>query len=389
MTKILPDEHGGGFSTRAIHAGQRPDPTSGAIMPPIYQTSTYAQEALGVNKGYEYARGKNPTRECLERNIAALEGAQHGFAFSSGMGCVDSIMKLFRSGDHIVVGSNVYGGTYRLFDKILQNFGMQFSWVDTRDPQRIADALRPNTRAVMLETPTNPLMQLTDLAAAAEIAKRHGALTIVDNTFATPYFQNPLQLGADIVWHSSTKYLNGHSDIIGGVAALNDDELAKRLQFNLNSAGAVPGPMDSWLTLRGTKTLALRMRQHDANGRAISSWLADRVGETHVFYPGLATHPQHELAKRQMRGFGGMVSVETGSKENANKVVSRVRIFTLAESLGGVESLVCQPAGMTHASVEPARRLEIGITDGLIRFSCGVEDVEDLIADLEQAFQGL
>ena len=389
MTKILPDEHGGGFSTRAIHAGQRPDPTSGAIMPPIYQTSTYAQEALGVNKGYEYARGKNPTRECLERNIAALECAQHGFAFSSGMGCVDSIMKLFRSGDHIVVGSNVYGGTYRLFDKILQNFGMQFSWVDTRDPQRIADALRPNTRAVMLETPTNPLMQLTDLAAAAEIAKRHGALTIVDNTFATPYFQNPLQLGADIVWHSSTKYLNGHSDIIGGVAALNDDELAKRLQFNLNSAGAVPGPMDSWLTLRGTKTLALRMRQHDANGRAISSWLADRVGETHVFYPGLATHPQHELAKRQMRGFGGMVSVETGSKENANKVVSRVRIFTLAESLGGVESLVCQPAGMTHASVEPARRLEIGITDGLIRFSCGVEDVEDLIADLEQAFQGL
>ena len=389
MTKILPDEHGGGFSTRAIHAGQRPDPTSGAIMPPIYQTSTYAQEALGVNKGYEYARGKNPTRECLERNIAALEGAQHGFAFSSGMGCVDSIMKLFRSGDHIVVGSNVYGGTYRLFDKILQNFGMQFTWVDTRDPQRIADALRPNTRAVMLETPTNPLMQLTDLASAADIAKRHGALTIVDNTFATPYFQNPLQLGADIVWHSSTKYLNGHSDIIGGVAALNDDELAKRLQFNLNSAGAVPGPMDSWLTLRGTKTLALRMRQHDANGRAIAAWLANRVGETKVFYPGLATHPQHELAKRQMRGFGGMVSVETGSKENANKVVSRVRIFTLAESLGGVESLVCQPAGMTHASVEPARRLEIGITDGLIRFSCGVEDVEDLIADLEQAFQGL
>jgi cystathionine gamma-lyase len=389
MTKILPDEHGGGFSTRAIHAGQRPDPTSGAIMPPIYQTSTYAQEALGVNKGYEYARGKNPTRECLERNIAALEGAQYGFAFSSGMGCVDSIMKLFRSGDHIVVGSNVYGGTYRLFDKILQNFGMEFSWVDTRDPQRIADAMRPNTRAVMLETPTNPLMQLTDLAAAADIAKRHGALTIVDNTFATPYFQNPLQLGADIVWHSSTKYLNGHSDIIGGVAALNDDELAKRLQFNLNSAGAVPGPMDSWLTLRGTKTLALRMRQHDANGRAIAAWLANRVGETNVFYPGLATHPQHVLAKRQMRGFGGMVSVETGSKENANKVVSRVRIFTLAESLGGVESLVCQPAGMTHASVEPARRLEIGITDGLIRFSCGVEDVEDLIGDLEQAFQGL
>ncbi len=389
MTRILPDEHGGGFSTRAIHAGQRPDPTSGAIMPPIYQTSTYAQESLGVNKGYEYARGKNPTRECLERNIAALEGAQHGFAFSSGMGCVDSIMKLFKSGDHVVVGANVYGGTFRLFDKILQNFGLQFTWVDTRDPQRIADAVRKNTVAVMLETPTNPLMHLTDLAAAVQVARKAGALTVVDNTFATPYFQSPLALGADIVWHSSTKYLNGHSDVIGGVAALNDDDLAKRLQFNLNSAGAVPGPMDSWLTLRGTKTLALRMRQHDANGRQVAAWLANRVGEQRVFYPGLASHPQHELAKRQMRGFGGMVSVECGSKENANKVVSRVKVFTLAESLGGVESLVCQPAGMTHASVEPARRLEIGITDGLLRFSCGVEDVEDLLADLEQAFKGL
>ena len=389
MTKVLPDEHGGGFSTRAIHAGQRPDPTSGAIMPPIFQTSTYAQEALGVNTGYEYARGKNPTRECLERNVAALEGAQHGFAFSSGMGCVDSIMKLFKAGDHVVVGANVYGGTYRLFDKILQNFGMRFSWVDTRDPQRIADAMQSNTVAVMLETPTNPLMQLTDIAAASQIAKRHGALTVVDNTFATAFFQNPLQLGADIVWHSSTKYLNGHSDVIGGVAVCNDDELARRLQFNLNSAGAVPGPMDSWLTLRGTKTFALRMRQHDANGRAIAQWLAGRVGETKVFYPGLASHPQHELAKRQMRGFGGMVSVETGSKANANTVVTRLKVFTLAESLGGVESLVCQPAGMTHASVEPARRLEIGITDGLLRFSCGVEDVEDLLADLEQAFRGL
>lgn len=389
MTRILPDEHGGGFSTRAIHAGQRPDPTTGAIMPPIYQTSTYAQESLGVNKGYEYARGKNPTRECLERNVAALEGAQHGFAFSSGMGCVDSIMKLFKAGDHVVVGANVYGGTYRLFDKILQNFGLQFSWVDTRDPQRVADALRPNTVAVMIETPTNPLMQLTDIAAVAQLARKHGALTIVDNTFATPYFQNPLALGADIVWHSSTKYLNGHSDVIGGLAALNDEDLAKRLQFSLNSAGAVPGPMDSWLTLRGTKTLALRMRQHDANGRQVAAWLANRVGEQRVFYPGLASHPQHELATRQMRGFGGMVSVETGSKENANTVVSRVKVFTLAESLGGVESLICQPAGMTHASVEPARRLEIGITDGLVRLSCGVEDVEDLIGDLEQAFQGL
>jgi cystathionine beta-lyase/cystathionine gamma-synthase len=389
MTKIFPEDLGARFSTRAIHAGQRPDPTTGAIMPAIYQTSTYAQEGLGINKGYEYARGKNPTREALERNVAALEGGTHGFAFSSGMGCLDSIMKLFKAGDHIVVGSNVYGGTFRLFDKILQNFGLEFSWVDTRDTQRIADAVRKDTVAVLLETPTNPLMHLTDIAAAAQVAKKAGALTIVDNTFASPYFQNPLALGADIVWHSSTKYMNGHSDVIGGVAALNDDALAARLQFNLNSAGAVPGPMDSWLTLRGTKTLALRMRQHDANGRQVAAWLAERVGETKVFYPGLASHPQHALAKKQMRGFGGMVSVETGSKENAARIVKKVRIFTLAESLGGVESLVCQPAGMTHASVDPKMRLEIGITDGLLRFSCGVEDVEDLIDDLDQAFKGL
>ncbi len=389
MTKIFPEDLTPRFSTRAIHAGQRPDPTTGAIMPAIVQTSTYAQEALGVNKGYEYARGKNPTREALERNVAALEGAQHGFAFSSGMGCLDSIMKLFKSGDHIIVGSNVYGGTFRLFDKILQNFGLQFSWVDTRDPQRIADAMKPNTVAVVIETPTNPLMHLTDIRAAAEIAKKHGALTIVDNTFATPYFQRPLELGADIVWHSSTKYINGHSDLIGGIAVLNDDGLAARLQFILNSAGAVPGPFDAWLTLRGTKTLALRMRQHDANGRAVARWLAQKVGEKNVFYPGLTSHPQHHLALTQMSGFGGMVSVETGSRENAARVLSRVKIFTLAESLGGVESLVCQPAGMTHASIDPARRAEIGITDGLIRFSCGVEDVEDLIEDLIQAFEGL
>jgi cystathionine beta-lyase/cystathionine gamma-synthase len=388
MTKIFPEDLKPRFGTRAIHAGQRPDPMSGAIMPPIYQTSTYAQESLGVNKGYEYARGKNPTREALERNVAALEGGQHGFAFSSGMGCLDSITKLFKSGDHIIVGANVYGGTFRLFDKLLGNFGLRFSWVDTTDPQRIADAVEKNTVALMIETPTNPLMHLTDIAAASTIAKKQGALLIVDNTFATPYFQNPLQLGADIVWHSSTKYLNGHSDLIGGVAVVNDDALAAKIQFIANSAGAVPGPMDAWLTLRGTKTLALRMRQHDANGRAVAAWLAERMGEAQVFYPGLTSHPQHALAKQQMRGFGGMVSVETGSKENANKIVSRVKVFTLAESLGGVESLVCQPAGMTHASIEPARRLEIGITDGLLRFSCGVEDVEDLIEDLEQAISG-
>ena len=389
MTKIFPEDLAARIGTRAIHAGQRPDPTSGAIMPPIYQTSTYAQEALGVNKGYEYARGKNPTREALERNVAALEGAQHGFAFSSGMGCLTSLMLLFKAGDHIVVGANVYGGTFRLFDKLLQQFGLTFSWVDMRDPQRIADAMQKNTVAVMLETPTNPLMQLADIQAAATIAKQHGALTIVDNTFATPIYQQPLQLGADIVWHSSTKYLNGHSDLIGGIAVTNDDALGARIQFIANAAGAVPGPMDAWLTLRGTKTLALRMRQHDINGRHVAEWLANFVGESKVFYPGLTTHPQHELAKRQMSAFGGMVSVETGSKANANAIVTKLRVFTLAESLGGVESLVCQPAGMTHASVEPARRAEIGITDGLLRFSCGVEDPQDLLEDLEQAFKGL
>lgn len=389
MTKIFPEDLAARIGTRAIHAGQRPDPTSGAIMPPIYQTSTYAQEALGVNKGYEYARGKNPTREALERNVAALEGAQHGFAFSSGMGCLTSIMFLFKAGDHIIVGSNVYGGTYRLLDKLFQNLGIEFSWVDMRDVQRIKDALKPNTRALFLETPTNPLMQLTDIKAAAGIAKGHGALTVVDNTFASPILQQPLSLGADIVWHSSTKYLNGHSDLIGGIAVTNRDDLAAKLQFNANSAGAVPGPMDAWLTLRGTKTLALRVRQHDANGRAVADWLAKRLGDERVFYPGLASHPQHALAKAQMSGFGGMVSVETGSKENANAVVTRLKVFTLAESLGGVESLVCQPAGMTHASVEPARRAEIGITDGLLRFSCGVEDPQDLLEDLEQAFKGL
>jgi cystathionine gamma-lyase len=389
MTQILPDDVGRGFSTRAIHAGQRPDPTTGTIMPPIHQTSTYAQEALGVHKGYEYARSKNPTREALERNVANLEGAKHGFAFSSGMGCFDTLMKLFRAGDHLVIGSNVYGGTFRLVDKIIQHYGIAISWVDTRDPQRIEDAIRPNTKGLILETPTNPLMHLTDLAAASAIAKKAGALTVVDNTFASPFFQNPLALGADLAWHSSTKYLNGHSDLLGGVAVMNDDALAARVQFAQNSGGAVPGPMDAWLTLRGTKTLALRMRAHDANGRAVSQWLADRVGAERVFYPGLASHPQHELAKRQMRGFGGMVSCETGSRENANMIVRRFRLFTLAESLGGVESLVCQPAGMTHASIEPARRLEIGITDGLLRFSVGVEDIEDLLEDLEQAFKGI
>jgi cystathionine beta-lyase/cystathionine gamma-synthase len=391
MTRVFDDDLVARFATRAIHAGQRPDPVSGAVMTPIYQTSTFVQDGLGRHKGYEYARGTNPTRQALERNVAALEGGTHGFAFSSGMGCLDTIMKLFRSGDHIICGDNTYGGTFRLFDRVLEHFGLRFTFVDTRDPQRVVDAISQKTVAVLVETPTNPLMRLTDLAVMAEIAHRAGAMLIVDNTFATPFFQRPLEIGsgADIVYHSTTKYLNGHSDMVGGIAIVRDDGLAERLTFLQNAAGAVPGPFDSWLALRGTKTLHLRMPRHDANGRRIASWLVDRVGADRVIYPGLPSHPQHELAVRQMSGFGGMISVDLGTTDCARKVLERVRVFSLAESLGGVESLISLPAMMTHASVPPERRAELGIGDGLIRLSCGVEDAEDLIEDLEQAFQGL
>ena len=389
MTRIFETDLRDGPSTRAIHAGQRPDAVSGAIMTPLYLTSTYVHEEFGVHRGYEYARGKNPTREALERNVAALEGATHGFAFGSGMGCLTSLMLLFRSGDHIIVGENVYGGTYRLFDKLLRQFGLTFTYVDTRDPQRIADAVTPSTRALMLETPTNPLMRLTDLAAAADIARRAGALTIVDNTFATPIFQRPLETGADIVWHSSTKYLNGHSDMIGGIAVTSNEELATRLQFILNAAGAVPGPFDAWLCLRGTKTLAIRMKAHDTNGREVAGWLAGRLGHERVLYAGLESHPQHALAARQMSGFGGMISIELGTRERVKTMLDRVRLFSLAESLGGVESLISHPASMTHASVEADRRAELGITEGLVRLSVGVEDAADLLGDLEQALHGL
>ncbi len=389
MTRIYDEDLAGGMSTRAIHAGQRPDPLSGAIMTPIYQTSTYVQDGIGVNKGYEYARGRNPTRQALERNVASLEGGRHGLAFGSGMGCLDSIMKLFRAGDHIVCGENVYGGTFRLFDRILRHMGLSFSYVDTRDPQVVADAMTPATRALLVETPTNPLMWLTDLSAMSDIARRHQALLIVDNTFATPVFQRPLEMGADIVWHSTTKYLNGHSDMIGGIAVVLEDELADRLQFILNAAGAVPGPFDAWLALRGTKTLTLRMRQHDANGRAIATWLLDRLGAERVIYPGLPNHAQHALAARQMSGFGGMMTLDLGSQDNANRFLQKVRVFSLAESLGGVESLTNHPYTMTHGSVPPDVKHAMGLTDGMVRLSCGVEDVEDLIEDLEMALQGL
>ena len=389
MTRIYDEDLAGGLSTRAIHAGQRPDPLSGAIMTPVYLTSTYVQEGIGLNKGYEYARGKNPTRQALERNVATLEGGRHGLAFGSGMGCLDSIMKLFRAGDHIVCGENVYGGTFRLFDRILRHMGLSFSYVDTRDPQVVADAMTPSTRALLVETPTNPLMWLTDLAAMSEIAKRHQALLIVDNTFATPVFQRPLEFGADIVWHSTTKYLNGHSDMIGGIAVILEDDLADRLQFILNAAGAVPGPFDAWLALRGTKTLPLRMRQHDANGRQIAAWLLDRLGHERIIYPGLPHHPQHALASTQMSGFGGMMTLELGSQDNANRFLQKVRVFSLAESLGGVESLTNHPFTMTHGSVPAEVKQAMGLTDGMVRLSCGVEDVEDLIEDLDGALVGL
>jgi cystathionine gamma-lyase len=389
MTRVFDEDLTQGFGTRAVHAGQRPEPLAGAIMTPVYLTSTYVQEELGKNKGYEYARGKNPTREALERNVAALEGGRHGFAFSSGMGCVDSLMKLFRAGDHIVCGENVYGGTFRLFDKILRNFGMEFTFVDTRDPERMEAAVTKTTRAILVETPSNPLMRVTDLRAAAEIAHRHSALLIVDNTFASPVFQRPFEFGADIVFHSTTKYLNGHSDMVGGIALVKDDALAERLQFILNAAGAVPGPFDAWLALRGTKTLHLRMRQHDINGRAIARFLVDKVGAESVMYVGLPSHPQHDLAKRQMSGFGGMISIELGTRDRAAHVLKRVRVFSLAESLGGVESLISHPASMTHASVPPENRLKLGISDGLVRLSCGVEETEDLLTDLDRAFDGI
>lgn len=389
MTRVFDEDSSAGFGTRAIHAGQRPEPLAGAIMTPVYLTSTYVQDALGENKGYEYARGRNPTREAFERNVASLEGGRHGFAFASGMGCLDSLTKLFRAGDHLICAENVYGGTFRLFDQVLQHFGLTFTYVDTRDAQRVADAVRPTTRAILVETPTNPLMRITDLAAVAVVARQAGALLIVDNTFASPYFQRPFDFGADIVYHSTTKYLNGHSDMIGGVAIVKDDELATRLQFIQNAAGAVPGPFDAWLALRGTKTLHLRMRQHDANGRAIAQSLADRLGSDNVFYAGLSTHPQHELAKRQMSGFGGMISIELGTRERAAHLLQNVKVFSLAESLGGVESLISHPATMTHASVPPEIRAELGITEGLVRLSCGVEDLEDLLGDLDRGFESM
>ncbi|HEX8390867.1 MAG TPA: cystathionine gamma-synthase [Longimicrobium sp.] len=376
---------GMGLGTIAIHAGQRPDPTTGAIMMPVYQTSTYVQPELGRHLGYEYARTHNPTREAFEANVAALEAGTHGIAFASGLAATDTMLKLLNAGDHVVCGEGVYGGTYRLFSKVLSRLGIEFTFVDSSDVEAIRAAVTPKTRLIHVETPSNPMMQLTDIAAAAEVARAAGAWLSVDNTFASPYNQRPLELGAHLVIHSVTKYVNGHSDMVGGMIVVRDDDLHEQLRFLQNAAGAVPGPWDSWLGLRGTKTLHLRMKAHNANGQQIAEWLDAHPKVQAVYYPGLPQHPQHELAKRQMRGFTGMISIEMGSLEKAAAFVNGVRIFALAESLGGVESLIGHPALMTHASVPRDRRYAMGLTDGLVRLSCGVEDVEDLIADLEQA----
>lgn len=385
-----------GFSTRAIHAGQRPDPTTGAVMTPIYATSTYAQESPGVNKGYEYARGKNPTREAFEACIADLEGGVQAFGFASGMAATSTALELLDAGSHIVTGDDLYGGSWRLFERVRRrSMGLDFAYVDLSDIAAVEAAITPKTKMLWVETPTNPLMKIADIAALSKVAKAHGLLLIVDNTFATPYCQQPLALGADVVMHSATKYLNGHSDIIGGVLVAGNADVARELKFLQNSVGGVMGPFDAFLANRGLKTLGLRMKAHCENAMAVANWLEDRqmkgpsskgVGIRRVIYPGLISHPQHELAAHQMKGFGGMVTVLIdGDLERTRRVLESVKVFTLAESLGGVESLVNHPAIMTHASVPKEVREAGGVTDNLIRLSVGVEDVEDLIADLDQA----
>ncbi len=374
------------FSTKAIHAGQEPDPSTGAIMTPIYQTSTFAQAGMGEHKGYEYARTGNPTRTALEQCLAALENGQYGLAFASGLAAESAVLSLLSSGDHIVSCDDLYGGTYRIFERIMGRYQVQASYVTASNTAEYEQAIRPNTKLIWLETPTNPLLRLADIRAIAEIAHRHNILLVVDNTFSSPYFQKPLDLGADIVLHSTTKYINGHSDVIGGALVMNDQKVYEALKFHQNAAGCVPGPFDSWLTLRGIKTLAVRMRQHEENAQGVARFLQEHPRVEKVYYPGLASHPDHELAKRQMSGFGGMVSFQfKGELADVDQVVRRLKIFTFAESLGGVESLVCHPASMTHGSIPKEIREARGVNDTLLRLSIGIEDSEDLLADLDQA----
>jgi cystathionine gamma-lyase/cystathionine beta-lyase/cystathionine gamma-lyase/homocysteine desulfhydrase len=377
------------FSTLCVHAGQEPDPTTGAIIIPIYQTSTYVQEALGRHKGYEYARTQNPTRAALEANVAAIEHGRAGFAFASGMAAEGAVMTLLRSGDHVVVTDNTYGGTYRLFEQVLRRYQLDFSYVDTSDTGAIDAAFRPATKMLFLETPTNPVLRLTDPRAACDIAHAHGACVVVDNTFASPYVQRPLDFGADLVVHSTTKFLNGHSDSIGGVVVAQRDDHVEWLRFIQNAEGAILGPMDAWLVLRGTKTLPIRMERHNANALALAQFLAGHRKVVQTHYPGLPDHPHHDLAKRQMNGFGGVISFRLGSLEKARTLLNSVELMALAESLGGVETLISHPASMTHASVPAEQRQRIGVTDDLVRVSVGIEDIEDLRDDLAQALDRL
>lgn len=377
------------FATQCIHAGQEPDPATGAIITPIYQTSTYVQEGLGRHKGHEYARTSNPTRSALEANVAALERGRAGFAFASGMAAIDAVISLLQSGDHVIVTDNTYGGTYRLFERVRRRYGLDFTYVDTSRVDQVERAITPATKMVFVETPTNPVMLLTDLEAVARVTRGRGLALAVDNTFASPAIQRPIELGADLVVHSTTKYLNGHSDSVGGLVVATRPDHIEWLKFVQNAAGAIMGPFDAWLVLRGTKTLALRMDRHSENGLALAQFLDAHRAVQKVFYPGLPSHPQHELARRQMRGFGGMLAFDMGSLDRAKAVMERVRIFALAESLGGVESLISHPVTMTHASVPKESREAFGLTESVVRISVGVEDVEDLRADLEQALGSL
>ncbi|MCZ6817077.1 MAG: cystathionine gamma-synthase [Planctomycetota bacterium] len=375
------------FATRAIHVGQEPDTATGATIVPIYQTSTYTQDGIEQHKGYEYSRTGNPTRAALESCIASLEGGKHGLAFASGMAATAAVMNLLDPGDHVVCADDVYGGTYRLFELVLKRYGLSYTWIDMRDPARIREALRPNTRMIWIETPTNPLLNLIDIAAAADVGGSRNIMTVVDNTFAGPSLQQPLDLGADIVVHSSTKYLGGHSDVIGGAFVTNDEKVFETVKFHQNAVGGVPGPFDSWLVLRGLKTLSLRMKQHCLNAMKVARFLEGHDAVEKLYYPGLETHPQHELAKRQMSDFGGMVSfVIKGGEAAARGMAGQTRLFALAESLGGVESLIGHPATMTHASIPTKEREARGITGGLLRLSVGIEDGDDLVTDLESAF---
>jgi len=378
-----------GFATRAIHDGQPADPLTGAVNVPIYLTSTYAQEEIGKNKGYEYARVSNPTRDALETNLASLEGGTSAHVFASGMAAIMAMITMFRTGDHVICGENVYGGTPRLFNQIVSRYGIEFSYVDTSAPDNVMRAIRPATKLVHIETPTNPLMTLTDIRAVADVCHEHGVELAVDNTFMSPYFQRPLELGADIVMHSTTKFLNGHSDGLGGVLVGTKPEHRENFAFVQKCTGGILSPFECWTILRGVKTLAVRMKQHDASGRRVAEFLAAHKKVNKVFYPGLASHPQHELAKRQMWGFGALISFETGSLANANAMLKRVKICTLGESLGGVETLISHPATMTHSAIGAEARAQLGITDGLVRISVGIEDVDDLIQDLDQALRAI